>query len=273
MAERDDAQVPAEPVGPLPVAVPLALVDVSRWNTRHDLDAGGEDASLYDLAENIRRKGLLSPPLVRPAAGGRYEVVAGQRRVLACRRLGLATIHVVVREELTDLEAVALSLTENVHRAEVHPMDKARAFGLLLEQTGTPAALSRELGLPAATIRKYDRLNRLPLSLQVQIGTRQGPAGVEAMSQLAASFPDPAEAEAAYELVQGFTGATARRLLQRSGGDLHVLSELADDAVEEEFGRPACGTCLETCPFLPPGTAGAVQALLTKLGSRALPPG
>jgi ParB family chromosome partitioning protein len=257
---------PTPPPGrglPEPVRViPLAILDVSPCNTRKDLDAGCEDTSLDDLAESIRVQGLLSPPTVRPAGDGRYEVVAGQRRVLACRRLGWAELPVLVREGLGDSGAVALSLVENVQRAEMSAMDKAHGFATLLKAAKTPAGVARLTGIPASTVRLYLKLEQLPPSLQAKVTTNAGPAGVSAMAQLATSFRDPAAMEAAWDQVQGFTGAQARRLLQRSGGDLEALAASVDVAIEETFDRRMCGTSLETCPFLPPGAAPAVLALV-----------
>jgi ParB family chromosome partitioning protein len=247
------------------VLVPLAALSVSPCNTRKDLGAGGEDASLDDLARHISTFGLLYPPTVRPTGGGGYEVVTGQRRLLACRRLGWSELRVDVREGMDDRTAVALSLAENVHRAEMGPMDKARALATLLESAGTSAAVARLTGLSLTTVRKYLALTRLPPSLQAEVTTRQGPAGVGAMAQLATSFREPAAMEAAWGQVRGFDGATAGRVLRRSGGDQDALAAAVDVAIEEQFDRPVCGTSLETCPFLPPGAAPAVRAALAGL--------
>src|SRR5262245_52489935 len=108
--------------------IPVAVIDVSQRNTRKDLDAGTEDATLENLAQSIKEQGRLQPPTLRPTTAGRFEVIAGQRRVLACRLLGLETISAFVRDDLTDDQAVAVSLIENVQRADMSPLDKARAF-------------------------------------------------------------------------------------------------------------------------------------------------
>jgi len=104
--------------------VSLGAIDISAQNTRKDLSAGEEDASLEDLARSIQAHGLLQPPLLRPTRDGRHEVIAGQRRILACRKLGLATIPARITH-IDDSEAVMVSLIENVQRADMCPLDKS----------------------------------------------------------------------------------------------------------------------------------------------------
>lgn len=105
----------------------LSSVNISQFNTRKDLDAGTEDASLEELASSIREKGLLNPITVIKRDDGKYDLIAGQRRFIACRRLGMRTIPAIIREKMDDTDATILSLIENIHRADMNPMDKARA--------------------------------------------------------------------------------------------------------------------------------------------------
>ena len=106
----------------------LESIRVSDFNARKDLDAGSEDAGIADLASSIRELGVLSPVIVREAADGFYDLLAGQRRLLACRELGLSTIPATVRDDLTDADSTVVSLVENVQRADMNPIDKARAY-------------------------------------------------------------------------------------------------------------------------------------------------
>ncbi|HEX5484110.1 MAG TPA: ParB N-terminal domain-containing protein, partial [Terriglobia bacterium] len=77
--------------------IPIDQIAVSRLNTRKDLAAGNEDSSIDDLAESIREKGLLNPVMVRVMPEGGYELIAGQRRLLACRKIGLQSIPALIR--------------------------------------------------------------------------------------------------------------------------------------------------------------------------------
>jgi ParB family chromosome partitioning protein len=245
--------------------VPLAALDASPCNTRKDQDAGAEDASLDDLARNLDAVGLINPILVRPGGAGRYEVVAGGRRVAAARRLGWTAIPAFVRGDLDDAQALVVSLTENVHRADMHPLDKARAFEALLRTEGGVAGVARRTGVSEATVRRYLALRRLSPELQARVTTHGGPAGVGAMAELAARFDDPTAMGAAWDRVRGLTGGAAQEALRRSGGDLGALDREITRVIQEEFGRPVCGTSLETCPFLPPGAGPAVRAALAGL--------
>ena len=92
----------------------LNLINVSSLNTRKDLGAGTEDTSLADLALSIKEKGLLNPITVFEREDGRYDLIIGQRRFLACKQLGLETIPAIVRGSMDDTDATILSLVENV---------------------------------------------------------------------------------------------------------------------------------------------------------------
>ena len=82
--------------------VDIALTDIkiSAQNARKDFKQGNEDATLDDLAKSIQEHGLLNPITVRPRTEGGYEVVAGQRRVLACRLLGQTHMTAIIRREI-----------------------------------------------------------------------------------------------------------------------------------------------------------------------------
>ncbi len=101
------------------IDIKLDKLVVSELNARKDLHAGQEDSGINELASSIRQQGLLSPLIVRSTSDGRYEVLVGQRRLLACRKIGLDAIPCLLRDDLGDLDAVTLSLVENVHRADI----------------------------------------------------------------------------------------------------------------------------------------------------------
>src|ERR1700722_3412777 len=109
-------------------SIPLSKLVVSTLNVRKTLDVGQEDSNVEELAASIREKGLLSPLTVRPLADGRFEILVGQRRYLACKLVPLDPVPCLIREGLSDTDAISLSLIENVHRADMHPIDKAKAL-------------------------------------------------------------------------------------------------------------------------------------------------
>src|SRR5882762_6108609 len=110
----------------------MGQIRVPARNTRKDLGAGNEDSSIEDLAGSGREKGLLNPVMVRLTRSGDYEIIAGQRRFLACQKLGWSNIPALIRSDVEDTDATAISLIENVHRAEMKPTDN-HAPSLLFE--------------------------------------------------------------------------------------------------------------------------------------------
>ncbi len=106
------------------------LIDDPADAMRSELDRD----SLFDLAANIKANGLINPITVRPRAG-RYEVVAGHRRLSACKIAGLIKIQCVVRE-LDDQATFEVMAAENLERADVDPVDEAIFLAKYLEKTG-----------------------------------------------------------------------------------------------------------------------------------------
>jgi ParB family chromosome partitioning protein len=136
--------------------IPVEAVDVSPFQPRRGMD----DAALGRLAESIRRSGVLQPVLVRPR-GGRFELVAGERRWRAAQVAGVARIPALVRE-LTDEQAAEQALVENVQREDLNPMERAWALRSLGEKFGlSHAALAERVGLERPTVANLVRLTEL----------------------------------------------------------------------------------------------------------------
>lgn len=222
------------------VDIPLEKLLVSALNARKDLHAGQEDSGLEELASSIRQQGLLSPPIVRPTVDGRFEVLVGQRRLLACRKIGINPVPCLVRDDLGDTDAVALSLIENVHRADMHPLDKARALTALYDRYQSYERVAREAAWSVSTIRKYIQLLALPDELQHRLGTASGPAGVGTLARLASTFSGD-EAVDVYERISGFTQHIQEEILKRSGGNFDAIDDLIEEAHEGAFDVRRCG--------------------------------
>ena len=90
--------------------IPINAIDVSEFNVRKNLIDGQFDSSIEDLANSIAKQGLLSPITVFQKTKGRYGLVAGQRRLMACRHLKWKTISAIVRANMSDADATAVSL-------------------------------------------------------------------------------------------------------------------------------------------------------------------
>ena len=241
--------------------VPLDQIDISPLNTRTDLDAGSHDTDLEALAASIAELGLLSPVVVRATASNRFEVVAGQRRVLACRTLGWVGIEARVRD-MSDTESVAVSIVENIQRNDMDPMDKARAFSRLAESYGSPSAVASHTGASPTTVRRYLHLLDLPTELQHEVRTGGGPAGVGFMSKLASTFDDPEDMREVFDRVGSLSGGIAEEILSRADGDIGQVDELVRAALEGRFNLEMCGRTLLECPHLPDDIRAEVAVLL-----------
>lgn len=220
--------------------IPLNLLSVSNLNTRRDLDAGQEDSSIQDLALSIQEKGLLQPITVRQLPGGKYEVIIGQRRLLACQKIGYDPVPCLVRDDLDDTDAVTISLIENVHRADLNPLDKAQALGQLYDRCGSYEKVARETSWSAQTVSKYVSLLDLPEEIQNKIGTFDGAAGVGTLSSLARNFQGD-EALHVYEQIAGFSQKIQMEIIKRSEGDISKIGEVKGLALEGAFEVRHCG--------------------------------
>ena len=226
--------------------IKLRDIDISEFNTRRDLTAGTEDAGLEELAASIQERGLLSPITVRTRADGRCDLIAGQRRFLACGRIGLATIPAIVRDDLDDTEATVVSLIENVHRADMSPLDKARAYKMIHDRFPNHERVAQETGVSVPTVKRYLSLLELAPSIQERLSTAEGPAGVGALSRLAEVFTADKQESALVE-IGGFKQSVQLEILKRSGGDLDQLSSLKEQALEGAFEMRTCrdGLCFQ----------------------------
>ena len=121
----------------------------------------GED-ELAELADSIRAHGVLQPVLVRALPGGRYELLAGERRLRAAQAAGLERIPAVVRSA-AEGERLELAMIENMARQDLNPVEEARACATLVEDLGiTKEELGRRLGRSRVAISNLIRLLGLP---------------------------------------------------------------------------------------------------------------
>ena len=225
-------------------SIPLAAISVSAFNTRKDLDAGTEDAGIGDLAASIRERGLLGPITVRRQPDGGFELIAGQRRFLACQQLGMASIPAIVRDDLDDTDATVISLVENVHRADMSPLDKAQAYQRIHERYGSYAEVARQAGVSPQTVRKYLHLLRLHPDLRQRLTTAEGPVGIATMSKLAETF-SPDDQGPVLDQIDGFKQDIQVEILKSSAGDRERVGELRRMALEGAFDARTCrdGLC------------------------------
>ena len=219
--------------------IEISKIVVSEQNVRKDLTAGTEEANLDDLANSIKEKGLLSPVTV-VHKGDHYDLIVGQRRFLACKKLGYEKIAAIIRAESDDTDYLTLSLIENIHRSDMSPIDKAKAYNSLFEKYNDYDRVSKETGITIATIKKYIKLLDLDPRLQEKLSNSEGVVGIDAMSKLASTFNSPDEQLEAFEAIKGFKGKTQNEILKQSGGDISKVPGLVERAMEGEFDVTMC---------------------------------
>jgi ParB family chromosome partitioning protein len=121
-----------------------------------------DEDSLQALAGSLGEHGVLQPVLVRPTAGGGYELVAGERRWRAARLAGLTSIPAIVRER-EDAQALEAALVENMAREDLNPIEEARACAALVEELGlTREDVGRRVGRSRVAVSNLVRLLDLP---------------------------------------------------------------------------------------------------------------
>ncbi len=191
-----------------------------------DIDPNGDqprrsfpDESLAQLAQSIRDQGVLQPILVTPQMGGRYRIVAGERRWRASRMAGLDTVPCIVRD-MDVIQQMEIALVENLQREDLNPMEQASGIRALMRQCGyTQEAVALRLSKSRPAIANLLRLLTLPQDVQELI--RQGQLSAGHARVLAGLDEDDAKSALAKETIE--KGYSVRQLeemaAQRRGGN------------------------------------------------------
>ena len=164
-----DSLLPSRPVLGTPAQkpeggrdIPVDQIDPNPYQTRRQIN----EESLHELTESIRVTGVVQPVILRPGANGRFQLVAGERRWLASKRAGKATIPAVVRE-ISNAQAMEITIIENLQREDLNPMEQARAFERLSREFNlTQEQIAMRTGKDRASIANFIRLLKLPQDVQ-----------------------------------------------------------------------------------------------------------
>lgn len=136
--------------------IPTGLIEGNPYQPRREFD----ETELEELASSIRTQGVLQPILVRPK-GQKFELIAGERRLRAAKRAGLAQIPAIVRV-LPDLQAMEITVIENLQRVDLNPIELATGFQDLAQRFGmTQEDIARVTGKDRTTVANFLRLLRL----------------------------------------------------------------------------------------------------------------
>jgi len=148
-----------------PRGIPIDLVQRNPSQPRRHFD----ESELGELSNSIRTHGVLQPILVRPISGGKYEIVAGERRWRAAQRAGLHAIPAVVRE-FNEVEVLEIAIVENVQRTDLNPIEEAQGFQALIDRFGrTQEEIAEAVGKSRPHIANMLRLLKLPDDLQEMV--------------------------------------------------------------------------------------------------------
>lgn len=176
-------------------------------NPRQPRQVFDEDA-LEELVHSIREFGLMQPIVVREVSGageGRYQLIMGERRWRAAQRAGLTAIPAIVRET-SDNDLLRDALLENIHRAQLNPLEEAAAYQQLLEEFEvTHEELATRIGRSRPVISNMIRLLKLPIAVQRRVAAGVLSAGhARALLALEAG-PEEQEALAARVVAEGLS--------------------------------------------------------------------
>ena len=138
--------------------IPVGELDPNPDQPRQSFD----QESIGQLADSIRDQGVLQPLLVVPASGGRYRIIAGERRYRASRVAGLETVPCIVKD-IDVIRQMEIALIENLQREDLNPMEAARGIQALMKQCGyTQEKVSARLGKSRPAVANLLRLLSLP---------------------------------------------------------------------------------------------------------------
>lgn len=187
------------------VEVPIELIDPYTAP-----DGGPQPFHLYnedqmaEMVESIRTNGVLTPVLLRPRSGGRYETLAGHNRIEASRKAGLEAVPAVIRQMDDDEAALAVVDTNLMQRQVILPSERAKAYQLKMEALGNrkgqrsdlsgeerfdaAAVIAADSGESKPTVYRYLRLNKLSPELLDRVDSEA--IGVEAGGNLSYLTPD-----------------------------------------------------------------------------------
>jgi len=150
-----------------PLEIALDLIDRNPYQTRTHFD----EAKLDELAVSVKASGVVQPIVVRKGEGDRFTLITGERRLLASRKAGKATIPSIVRE-VSNVQAMEMTIVENLQRADLNPIEQAHAYSRLSgEFHMTQEQMAIRTGQGRAMIANYMRLLKLPEPLRKQVET------------------------------------------------------------------------------------------------------
>lgn len=145
--------------------LPVEFIQRGIYQPRRDMDAD----ALQDLADSIKAQGIIQPIVVRPIAGNKYEIIAGERRWRAAQLAGLDQVPVIIRD-IPDEAAIAMALIENIQREDLNPIEEAIALQRLQNEFDlTQQEVAEAVGKSRTTVTNLLRLMTLTEDVRVML--------------------------------------------------------------------------------------------------------
>jgi ParB family chromosome partitioning protein len=205
-----------------------------------------DSASLDELAASIREQGIMQPILVRPVEGGRFEIIAGERRWRAAQRAGLKEVPALIKA-VPDQAALALALIENIQREDLNPLEEAHGIQRLIDEFGlTHEAAAKAVGRSRSAVSNLLRLRELAKPVQ---------------ELLLDGKLDMGHARALLPLAAGQQNAAAARIVAQG------LSVRDTERLVQALAHPRAGKPKRTARPADPDLARLVEELAEALGA------
>ena len=216
---------PPAPQPGTPAELPVEAIAPNPFQPRREFD----EAALEELRESIVRHGILQPLSLRAIGAGRYELIAGERRLRAAKLAGLSTVPAVFRTA-SDAEMAEMAIIENIQREELNPIEEAHAYRrLLTEFRLSQEELARRVARSRSAIANCVRLLRLAEEVQAFVAN-----GVLTMGQvrplLALDMPTLQREAAEYIQEHELSARGAEALVKRLVKDPNALKKTAESA-------------------------------------------
>lgn len=206
--------------------IELARIVIGKSQMRvSDVNEGIEE-----LAESIRKVGLLHPIVVAPTSEGKFEVIAGQRRFLALQLIGEKTIRASVLDRYpTEIEAKAISLAENIVKLDPTPKDIKAACTYFYRVYGTVRDVAEELGLPQSFVSRNVKYDRLIPELKEEVDQKGLDVNAALRAQDAATKSDgtidPSDAVQLAKEIAPLSGVMQRKAVEKAQEDPDAPAE------------------------------------------------
>jgi ParB/RepB/Spo0J family partition protein len=249
---EEPAHADAGPSGSPPgadnrVFLPIASIDANPWNPRRF--AKRPDPDDQALTASIAQHGVLENLLVRPMPGGRHQLIFGERRLRCAKAAGLAEVPTIVRE-MDDHEARVLTVTENLHRKQLHFLEEAAGVAALVDEHWTVERIAAKLDKPLSWVARRRRLLNLTPAWQKLAQAQEdwtatwGAAHFEQIAILEPAAQDELLTRDPWQLERCETVRDVARLIGSRTLDLSTFAWPLDDAELD----PVAGACA-ACPF------------------------